>query len=263
MTLKIPKNFRGIDGRKELERILNEIPKEEIYKEIGKTESPIVQPSGELRFITDVNEYNEIVKYFDSSFKEHKDILSKNLSFDSVMKGSNTYIEKAIDMYLKSINSEYRLATQLDLEQNLSFTKDTYNDSGLALRNLIGTNKEQAEYLFEQLKKKGITDKNFPIWFNLRGLDLDDNLNFNLTDESLFKTAECLNWKNGTHYSVIDDYGLTKEEDSSSKRQIWTDKGYALSRCYLNRNSNLDSNDSILSFSNDDGRVVLAKLRRS
>jgi hypothetical protein len=143
--IKIPTNFRGIDGRKELERILNEIPKEETSKEVSKTESPIVQPSGELRFITDVKEYNEIVKYLDSNFKKHKDILSKNLTFDSVMKGSNTYIATAIDMYLKSIKSDYRLATQLDLEQDLSFTKDTYNDSGLALRNLPGNNKKQAE----------------------------------------------------------------------------------------------------------------------
>jgi len=59
MNFKIPKNFRGIDGKKALERILN-----------SKEETPIVQPiqnpiqqTGDLTFITDENLYKEISKY--------------------------------------------------------------------------------------------------------------------------------------------------------------------------------------------------------
>jgi hypothetical protein len=259
MTFKIPTNFKGYDGKKELEKILNEVPKKEIVKDNNKS-SPIIQPSGDLRFITDVKEYSEIVKYLDKEFLENKNVLSNKLSFDNVMKGSNTYIATAVDMFFKKYHPEYRLATQLDLEQDLPFTKNTYNDSGLALRNLTGNNQEQAVYLFEQLKQKGFKEKDLPIWINLRGLDLNKDLNFNLTDESFYKTAECLNWKNGTKFSKINDFGVPKEKDDSSTRQIWTSE-YALSGCYLNTYSYLDSDDSDLSDSGDDGRVVLAKVR--
>jgi hypothetical protein len=177
------------------------------------------------------------------------------------MKHSNTYLATAVDMFFKKYHPEYRLATQLDLEQDLDFTKGTYSDSGLALRNLIGANKEQAEYIFEQLKKRGNKIEEFPIWLNLRGLELTKDLNFDLTDESFYKTAECLNWDSGTRFSRINDFGLPKERDSSSVRQIWADKNYALSSCYLGRNSGLDSSYSVLSLSFDCGRVVLAKPR--
>ena len=54
------------------------------------------------------------------------------------MKGSNTYIAAAVDMYFKSINSEFRIARQSDLETNLKMFKGFYIDSGFALRNLEG-----------------------------------------------------------------------------------------------------------------------------
>jgi hypothetical protein len=200
----------------------------------------IPQISGDLSFVNDVNFCNEIIKYLDKTFPNHKDILSKKLSFndeESVMKGSNPYIAIAIDNYLKSINSEYRIANQIDLEQNLLMFKNFYIDSGLKLKNLSNdTNKSQAIHLFNQLKQKGLSENDLPIWLNLRGLIFDNDLNFNLTDESSYKiNAECLNWESGTHYSVIDnDFGLPKKEDKSSNRQIWTNDD-ALSRCYLER----------------------------
>ena len=76
-------------------------------------------------------------------------------------------------------------------------------------------NKEQAVYLFDQLKKRGLTEKDFPIWFNLRDLELDNNLNFNLTDESIYSTQPCLDWENGTRYSKINSFGLPKEKDEN------------------------------------------------
>jgi len=256
--MKFPSTFMGHNGKEELERIENEEP---VKKNIEKKVNTLIPIQGDLSFVTDENLYKEITKYLDLAFPGHKDILSENLKFEnSVMKGSNTYIATAVDMYLKSINSEYRLATQLDLEQNLKFTADTYNDSGLALRNLGKANKDQAIYLFNQLRKKGLTEKDFPIWFNLRELNLDNNLNFNLTDESFYKKIESLNWKNGTNFSEINSFGLPEKEDKTSNRQIWT-ADYALSRCYLGRISNLYSDGSGLSNSSDYGRVVLAKPR--
>jgi len=93
----------------------------------------------------------------------------------------------------------------------------------------------------------------------MRGLTLDDNLNFNLTPESFYKTAECLNWDNETKFSKINEFGLPKEKDENSNRKIWT-LGYSLSRCYLNGNSYLYSGYSDLLNYGDSGRVVLAKL---
>ena len=74
------------------------------------------------------------------------------------MKGSNSYIAVGIDMFLKSINTKFRIATQSDLETNLQMFENGYVDSGLALRNLTGANKEQAKYLFNQLKQRGVTE---------------------------------------------------------------------------------------------------------
>ena len=264
MKLNIPTIFKGIDTRKAYEKALKEKePAPSNLEKKAKTASPIIPISGALSFVTDINLYKEFVEYVDSAFSSHKNILSSNLKFENgVMKGSNTYIATAADMFLKSTGSEYRLATQLDLEQDLKFTEGTYNDSGLALRNLIGDNKEQAKYVFNQLKQRGFDESYFPIWLNLRGLKLDKNLNFNLTDESLFKTAECLNWATGTKFSKINDFGLPLEKDENSSRQIWTSDN-SLSRAYLLRYSDLYSSGSDLAYSNDNGRVVFAKLRSS
>ncbi len=252
--MKLPTTFMGYDGKTELERIENEKP---VKKNIATKVNPIIPISGELSFVTDKNLYKEICKYIKKEIPKLNNVLEFN---NSVMKQSNPYLAVSIDMFLKSINSEYRLATQLDLEQNLKFTENTYNDSGLALRNLKKDNKDQAVYLFDQLKKKGLTEKDFPIWLNLRDLELDNNLNFNLTEKSFYSKADSLNWKRGTHYSKIDNFGLPEKEDKNSGRQIWT-ADYALSSCYLYWDSDLVANYSDLSFSSDYGRVVLAKPR--
>ena len=176
------------------------------------------------------------------------------------MKQSNPYLAVAVDMFCKKYLPEYRLATQLDLEQDLAFTKDTYNDTGLALRSLAEPNKSQAEYLFNQIKQRGFTEDDFPFFIQLRGLELD-NQNFNLTDESLIhKQVKCLKWESGTNYSKTDNFGLPKSKNKKSSRQIWTIQN-GLSRCYLNWVSNLDAYNSDLSFSYVNGRVVLAKPR--
>ena len=223
--------------------------------------NPTILPNKDLSFITDENLYKEIIKYLDKTFPNKKSDLSEKLSFTDVMKGSNTYIATAIDMYLSSINSKHRIARQSDLETNLQMFKDFYVDSGLALRNLTNTNKEQAIYLFAQLKQRGISESNFPIWIDLRGLKLDNNLNFNLTDKSFYKTAECLNWESTQKYSKINEFGLPKEKDESSSRQIYTSNN-ALSGGFLrDTDSNLNSDSSSLSNSDDYGRVVVAKPR--
>ncbi len=259
MTLKIPTSFAGIDGKTAYEKIMNEVPETKPSELEEKTQTPNIQPSGDLSFVTDENLYKEVCKYIK---KEHQN-LNNPLIFDkteNVMKHSNAYIATAVDMFLKQNIPDCRIANLIDLEQNLPMFKNFYIDSGLALKNITNNiNKSQAEYLFNQLKKRGLSESDFPIYFNLRGLTLDNDLNFNLTDESLYKTkAECLNWKNGTHYSEKDNFGLPEKEDKTSNRQIWTNDN-ALSRCYLVGNSNLYSYNSGLSDSDGSGRVIFAR----
>ena len=164
-------------------------------------------------------------------------------------------------MFLKSQPPDFRIARQCDLETNLQIFKDFYIDSGLALRSLEEPNKTQAENLYKQLKARGLTDPQiFPMFFDLRGLELSPNLEFKLTDESRYTKADCLNWQGGTKYSQTNEFGLPISKNTSGSRQIWTRES-DLSRVYLNRISDLNSRFDDLADSNDDGRVVLAKPR--
>ncbi|MBS3084322.1 hypothetical protein J4411_00205, partial [Candidatus Pacearchaeota archaeon] len=63
-----------------------------------------------------------------------------------------------------------------------------------------------------------------------------------------------------TKFSKVNDFGLPKEMDENFRRQIWTSNG-ALSGCDLYWGSDLSSVGAVLSYSGDDGRVVLAKPR--
>jgi len=213
-----------------------------------------VLPESDLSFVTDKDLYREIRNYIKS---EHGDIERQSTFEEGVMKHSNPSLAVAVDMFFKNHHPEYRLATQFQLEQDLDFTRGTYNDSGLALRSLTGFNEEQARHLYEQLKKRNPKIE-FPIFCDLRGLELDSNLNFNLTDESRYKTAKCLNWSSGTNYSKTDDFGLPRTKDNSSSRQIWTtSEGFV--RSFLNWCSYLYAYGDILANSSDGGRVVLAR----
>jgi hypothetical protein len=90
---------------------------------------------------------------------------------------------------------------------------------------------------------------------NLRGLKLDSNLNFNLTDESSYKlNANCLNWKDESFYSQTDNFGLPKEIDENSLRKIWTIK-YGLSGVCLGGGRSLFARSGSLVASGN-GRVV-------
>src|SRR3989339_602913 len=233
--------------------IKNYKPSKTDVEEPKVEEIPKILPSKDLNFITDENLYKEIVCYMDKTFPSHIAILSGKLYFDGVMKGSNPYIATAVDMFFKSINDTHRIATQKDLETNLEMFRGFYEDTGLVLRSLNNPNNYKAKYLYEQIAKANST---LPIFFNLRGLKLDANLNFNLTEESRYKTANCLNWESATKYSKIDEFGLPKEKDKNSSRQIWT-LGDGLVRLYLNGDTYLGSDDNGLENSNYYGRVVV------
>jgi len=237
------------DLKKILEAMKNYKPSKEEVEESKVEEKPKISlPSKDLAFITDENFYKEIICYIHKTFPYNTTTLSGKLSFDGVMKGSNPYIATAVDMFLQSINDTHRIATQKDLETNLEMFRGFYEDTDLVLRSLNNPNNYKAKYLYEQLGKANST---LPIFFDLRGLKLDANLNFNLTEESRYKTAK---------YSKIDEFGLPKEEDKNSSRQIWTLKD-GLVRLYLNRSLDLASNYGNLENSYDLGRVVVVSAK--
>jgi len=231
---------------------------EDVLKTLNPDVYEVVDNNVDLSFVTDENLYKEIVRYSDKTFPDHKDDLTKKLSFkDGVMKGNNSYISTMVDMYCKSNGLKERVATQMDLETNIEMFKGFYVDNGLALRTLNGVNEEKAIYLFEQLKRKGISENNFPLYIALRGLRLDDNLNFNLTEESYWKTEKCLNWENQTKFSETKN-GFPKQKDKNGSRRILTRQG-GLSGVYLSGASNLVMDGSGLASSGGSGGVVFAK----
>jgi hypothetical protein len=221
----------------------------------GQKLNPVL-PTTDLSFIENKDLYKEIRNYIKNG---HPNLENRLIFQNGAMKHSNPHLAVAVDMYLKNHAPGYRLATQAGLETDLSKFKGFYVDSGMALRNLTGANSEQAEHIFSQLKQRGVKLEDFPIWLNLRGLELDGTLNFNLTDESVYSTENSLNWESGTRYSKINKTGLPREADKNSDREIWT-ANHALSRGYLDRGSNLYSNYSVLSCSDDGGRVVVARI---
>ena len=234
----------------------------------GPAQAPapiILPPNEDIFFITDKKLYDEIKKYFakEKIFSAHQDKFNK-LTWDdanSVATGSSTYIATGVGMFCKTQMPQYELARQADLETDLQKFKSFYIDSGLALRSTDGINSTQAKHIYEQLKKRE-PKINFPVWLDLKGLELDANLNFNLTDKSRYKIAGCLNWDSGENYSQSDDFGLPSSKDKNSSRQIWTpNEKKGLRGCFLDRGSGLYSGSGGFAYSYSDGRVALVKAR--
>jgi len=270
MNMKLPTSFMGYDGKTELERIENEkvAPKQPKLK---TNFSPINIEEFEKYdyFFAGENEYNlykEFVeKYFPrkvkSGLKTLEELAKPELK-DKLFKGSSPIINSAMNMALR--DGEVYVVTQAQLEyvkeKNKLNLSGIYSDTGMCLRSNSGNNEKHAKDLTDQLNPR----KAFPIYLPVISYDLNkdnsNNLNFKIVDRSKILKVPILNGSNGNfNDSDIDiNTGFPKKLDAQGKRSFWkTDSG--LSGCYLNRGSNLDSSNSSLSYSNDDGRVVLAK----
>ena len=258
MDIKIPDTFMGKPVEGAIKRVLA-MQKSKPKKTAKTSQKQIILPNEDLQFITDKSLYDEIKTYFAKTFPDKQEMFNELEwnSQNSVATGSNSYISTGVDMFFKKNMPKYRIARQIDLETDLKKFKGFYIDSGLALRSLENPNQEKAKHIQKQLKQRGLNK--FPVWMDLRGLELDSNLNFNLTDESRYKQADCLNWKNETKYSQIDDFGLPKSKDKNSSRKIWTNK-QGLSRCFLYWGSDLGSRYEGLAVSDGVGRVALVRV---
>jgi hypothetical protein len=275
MTFKIPTNFKGYDGKKELEKILNEVPKQETPKEDKNTVNPIsIQEHDKYEyFFAGENEYNLyksfVEKYF---YKKQKnglqtlDDLAKPELKDKLLKGSSSIINSAMNMALRENNSNVYVVTQAQLEyvfqNSLLDLKDKYSDTGMCLRSDSGNNENLAKNLVKQLG----TSINLPVYIPVISCDLvkdtNNNLGFKIVDLAKIINLPILNSPNGKFDNSYVDLliGFPKQLNENGSRNFWTTNS-GLSGCYLYTDSNLNSYNSVLSNSNDDGRVVLAKVR--
>ncbi|MBS3076323.1 hypothetical protein J4481_01110 [Candidatus Pacearchaeota archaeon] len=137
------------------------------------------------------------------------------------------------------------------------------SDTGMCLRTISEPNENHAKDLISQLNNKEL-----PIYIPVISYDLeliDGKISFKITNQENILHLPILNSPNQSKFNNSDidlQTGFPIQLNPQGARIFWTIQN-GLSRCYLNRDSNLYAGYSVLSSSNDYGRVVLAKLRRS
>ncbi len=269
--MKLPTTFMGYDGKTELERIENEKPIQKVATPKTSNFSPINIQDFEKYdyFFAKENEYNiykefverEFPKKTKSGIKTLEELAKPELK-DGLFKGSSPIINSAMNMALRK--SGVYVVTQAQLEyvkqNNKLDLSDIYFDTGMCLRSDSGSNKSHAKDLTEQLHSR----QALPVYFPIISYDLVKNgnsLGFKIVDEPKILNVPILN--NSTSNFNDSDIDLktgfpTKAEGGS--RTFWTTNS-GLSRCYLYGVSGLYADNSDLSVSSGNGRVVLAKPR--
>jgi hypothetical protein len=243
-------------------------------KKSKKTIESKVQSSGNLRFVTDKKEFEDYIKFakdhlheelFNIGLGEVKFVECGGPTYEKMMEGSNPFAAVLMDIYLKYINSNYRLATQANLEKNLEFVKGTNNYTGIIIENfkrpkIPGENTTFSK-LIDGLKKEGFGEHSNPTWVELKGLSLDDKLNYVLTDEVKSYHNPILNKEGISKYNKVDEYGLPKIDNVDGKRNSIMNK----SDCrigFLNLDNDFGSSLKIRALDKkvqENSRIVLAK----
>jgi hypothetical protein len=191
-----------------------------------------------------------------------------------IARGSNLYYAALINTIFRERG--IRTATQADLEAVLRNgaldLKGTYEDSGIVLRTLSGTNEYLAKQIGEQIAKiqnKKVKDLKFPFYIPSRDLDLTNDSNspsklgFKLLDSAEIIYATILNSQSGSKFSNSDIDAKTglPNQLSSGDRTLYT-RSDGLSRLDLDRDLDLYSSVGDLAFSYEGGRVLLASIQQ-
>ncbi len=180
-----------------------------------------------------------------------------------IVRGSNQFAVVLMNQVVRPLG--LRTATPADLEKALQAGLDlrgTYEDSALALRTESNPNAYLAKKLMEQVKAR--QEVKGPLMIPLCGLELvkdgnsDYGLAFKLRADAEIINAPILNKNQGNFDSTDIDVktGLPKKLGAGT-RTLYT-RNNGLSRVYLYRNLDLDSNNGNLANSNEYGRVILA-----
>ena len=270
--IKFPTNFAGIDGKKAFEEIMNK-------KEPEPNPNPPLPNGTSIQnhdkyeyFFAGTNEYNSYKEFVETNFpKQQKsglqtlEELAKPILKDNLFKGSSPIINSAMNMALREQGVQVVTQAQLEyiFQNNLSNLSDVYSDTGMCLRTISEPNENHAKDLISQLNNKEL-----PIYIPVISYDLeliDGKISFKITNQENILHLPILNSPNQSKFNNSDidlQTGFPIQLNPQGARIFWTIQN-GLSSCYLNRDSNLDADGSVLSGSSDYGRVVLAKLRRS
>jgi hypothetical protein len=187
---------------------------------------------------------------------------------DGVIKGSNPF---AVVLVNQIVGQEgLRTATPADLEKAIRLNKvnqelglnlrGTYEDTGLVLRSESEPNEYLAKDVAKQIKAR---DVKLPVMIPLNGLELvndsksEHDLSFKLGGNAQVIHASILN-KDGyfTSEMVDEQTGLPKQVGENGDRYLYT-RNSGLSRFYLSRGLNGNSNWGSLANSSSDGRVAV------
>jgi hypothetical protein len=246
-----------------------------IPKKKEKTVENKVESTGELMFVKDPGMYLGFQEYLNEKFPNEQNLFTERLEYESIMKGSNPLIAIAMDMYLKEQYPQYRIATQADLEinnENQEFVKDTIQDVGLVLRDFqaLGKLSDNSRELYESLeavykRRKGdFTAKlELPLFVNLKGLYLADDVIIRATEEASWKSDGCLTWSNISRFDKTDEFGLPLRKTNN----------LTIKRLFQKKDNNLyvakNETEGILNFSRDPlyesfdaSRIVLTKVNK-
>ena len=199
--------------------------------------------------------------------KNYKNVSALNvLKYeDGVVKGSNPFVVVLINQIIRP--EGLRTATQVDLEKILKTEAlnlgGFYEDSALVLRSEEEPNKYLAQDLAKQLKARYSKIKHlYPAMISLNSLELrndqnsDYGLAFKLKDEAEIFYAPHLSNKNDyKKFSETGKEGLPLFNKNGNRILYTIDAG--LSRLYLGRGLDLDSDTDDLASSDSDGRVVV------
>jgi hypothetical protein len=224
-----------------------------------------VETSNELELLKNKQAYLEFKDYVVENFENAYNIILKGITFDDkeeLMKGSNPYAVVALNMFLKDYSSTHSVATQEELEANLGFIKDTYQDAGLLLDLSEEEEEEKAKYILNRLEDWKYSSDDFPLWLNYRGLELTEDLNFNPINDEYFVSVPKLNMafaKFGHNDFEIDIPGVKKTEkkDPEDYRTYENNSKKSLLRiCSTFPRNNIDVGEDF-HYSDADGRIFL------
>jgi hypothetical protein len=229
------------------------IPKDMPVARIGFLEDDF----GEAMF----KEYNEKVK---KDFKNNSSLKVLKYRY-SVVIGSN--VPACVLMSEIAQQAGYRIALPSEIEQALQNRwlplLVRYVDTGIVLRSEDGTNSYIAKSLTAQIRARTGKAPEFPLLIPLAGLDLkvDSNSEYGLSfilkeDAQMFHAPILAQPSANFNPEDVDlQTGLPRKIGTGS-RCLYNGKT-GVSRLYLHKDLNLDSDDGNLANSNGSGRIVL------
>jgi len=259
----------GYNGKKELERIMNEK-----VSKATKPKTPKFSPINIKEFenydyfFAGEREYNiykefverEFPKSVKNGLKTLEELAKPELK-NKLFKGSSSFINSAMNMALRGGGVYVVIQAQLEYvrQNNKLDLSNIYSDTGMCLRSDLGNNEGHSKNLIDQLHSR----KALPVYLPVISYDLiknGENLGFKIVDESKILNIPILNStsKNFNDSDIDMRTGFPSKFTDVGNRIFWT-TNLDLSRCYLGRVSDLGTGDSDLSYSSDNGRVVLAK----